>query len=211
MERHPKKIWSDGFGEQWTDRNQSTVDEIDRASKKKFGVSRTERLKGFLDKIDRDIKILEVGANIGTQLKIFEKLGFERLYGIDVQRKAINEAHQNRPNLDIIEGDALDIPFRDDFFDLVFTHGLLIHIPPGEIEIVMTEIDRCTSEWVYGIEYYAKEYTKVNYRGHDDFLWKTDFPSLYEKHCDLKLSRSELFNHPDSDDVDAEFLLQKTE
>jgi pseudaminic acid biosynthesis-associated methylase len=213
MERNPQEIWDGEFGEEYTDRNKTTVEGANNQSKEAYGISKFDRLERFLDKINRDANLLEVGSNIGTQLMCLREMGFENLYGIDVQRKAIEEAHQKRPELNIIEGDALDIPFKDGFFDLVFTSGVLIHIPPENINSAMKEIARCTSEWVYGMEYYAEEYTEVEYRGHENLLWKTDFPSLFQEHCDLELVDVE--HRRDStyseETVDVEYLLRKSE
>jgi len=212
MKRNPQEMWDSEFGEEYTDRNKHTVEEENQQSEEAYGISKFERLERFLDDIDRDANVLEVGSNIGIQLMCLKEMGFENLYGIDVQRKAIEEAHQQRPELDIIEGDALDIPFNDEFFDLVFTSGVLIHIPPDNIDSAMNEITRCTSEWVYGTEYYAEEYTEVNYRGHENLLWKTDFPSLFQENCGLELVDIE--HRQDStyseDTVDVEYLLRKS-
>jgi len=74
---------------------------------------------------------------------------------------------------------ADDIPFKDGYFDMVFTSGVLIHISPGNINRVLDEIYRCSREYIWGFEYYADDYTEVNYRGHESLLWKTNFPKLY--------------------------------
>lgn len=215
MERDPEDLWDGEFGEEYTERNDLSVQEADAISEERFGVSRTERMERFLGSVDRDAKILEVGTNIGTQLKCLESIGFENLYGIDIQKNAVQEAHRTRPELNVIEGSADDIPFKDDFFDLVFTSVVLIHIPPERIETVLDEVVRCSSEWVYGYEYFAEEYTEVQYRGHDNLLWKTDFPSLYLDRFDLELVEKEFFEYQtdeyDNDTVDVEFLLRAPE
>ncbi|AUV81813.1 methyltransferase type 11 [Salinigranum rubrum] len=215
MERDPEDLWDGEFGEEYTERNDLSVQEANEISEQRFGVSRTERMERFLGSVDRDARILEVGTNIGTQLKCLESIGFENLYGIDIQKNAVQKAHRTRPELNIIEGSADDIPFKDDFFDLVFTSVVLIHIPPERIETVLDEVVRCTSEWVYGYEYFAEEYTEVQYRGHDELLWKTDFPSLYLERFDLELVEKEFFEYQtdeyDNDTVDVEFLLRTPE
>lgn len=201
--------WDGEFGEEYTKRNRSDVDGVDQLYNERYGISRTEMLKRTLDDLDRDIRILEVGTNIGSQLKCFQEIGFERLYGIDVQRKAIKEAHKNRPELDVIYGDASDIPFKNDFFDLVFTDGVLIHIPPDIIDDVMDEIDRVSSKWIYGLEYYSEEYQEVNYRGNSELLWKADFPSLYKEGRNVNEVTVNYLDYQGNENVDVEFLLSK--
>ena len=39
----------------------------------------------------------------------------------------------------MIQGVARDLPFRDDFFDLTFTCGVLIHQPKESLREVMAE------------------------------------------------------------------------
>jgi len=62
---------------------------------------------------------------------------------------------------------------------LVFTNGLLIQIAPEDIPTFLDEIYRRTRRFIWGMECYSKEYTKINYRGYNDLLWKTDFPRLF--------------------------------
>lgn len=46
------------------------------------------------------------------------------------------------------------------------------------------------------MEYYAKEYTEVTYRGHDNLLWKADFPKLFlNRFKGLKLAKVEYFKY----------------
>ena len=167
-------------------------------------------MERFFKDIDKDAKILEVGCNYGTKLKSLQQIGYKNLYGIDIQPKAIEQAHKNRPELNVIKGNALDIPFKDGFFDVVYTNGVLIHIPPDEINDAMDEITRCTSKWVYGHEYYSDTVTEVKYRGRDRLLWKADFPSMYQEGRDLEVADIEYLDHIDNENTDVEFLLRKT-
>ena len=97
-----------------------------------------------------------------------------------------------------------------DFFDLVFTSGLLIHIAPEDITVVLDEIHRCTKQYIWCFEYYSDVYTKIEYRGRTDLLWKTNFAKLFSDHfSDLKLVKEEHFKYLSHDNVDTMFLLQK--
>ena len=66
------KEWAGKFGKEYTDRNLMSLDELDQLYIDKFGISRTELNKEFLDdlKIGR---ILEVGCNVGNQLLLLKK------------------------------------------------------------------------------------------------------------------------------------------
>jgi len=114
------------FGKKYTDRNILTLDELDEMYRKKIGVSRTELNNLFIGGLDRSIKILEVGSNIGNQLLLLQKMGFKNLYGIEINSYAVEFSKSRTKNIiNIIQGSAFDIPFKDKYFDLVFTSGLL--------------------------------------------------------------------------------------
>lgn len=201
-------MWAGEYGEKWTRRNEMDVDDIDKLYKDRFGISRIELLDRFFGRLDRSARILEVGANTGTQLLCLRELGFKNLYGIDIQREAVERAHEERPSLDIIGGNLFNIPFKDDFFDLVFTCGVLIHIPDSKLDQAMAEIVRCSNEYIYGHEYYAEEYTEVTHHGHDGVLWKTDFPARYVNSQEVELIDSVYLKHDGSDNTDVEYLLR---
>ena len=204
------RMWTGTFGKEYTDRNALTLEQMDQLYKKNYGVSRTKLNEVFLGDLDRSIKILEVGSNLGNQLLRLQKMGFENLYGIEVNSYAIEQAKANTKNINIIQGDAFDIPFKDRYFDFVFTSGVLIHIAPQDIERALREIHRCSREYIWGYEFYADTYTEVRYREHDNLLWKTDFVSLYLELFDgLELVRERKLKYLENENVDAMFLIRK--
>lgn len=212
MDKFTKQMedWAGNFGKEYTDRNALSLQELDLLYQGYFGITRREMNQDFIGDFDKDMKILEVGSNIGNQLLLLQQMGFKNLYGIELQSYAVELAKSRTKGINIIQGSAFDIPFRDDFFDLVFTSGLLIHIAPENITRVLDEIYRCTKRYIWGMEYYAKAYTEINYRGHTDLLWKTDFPKLFlDRFANIKLVKKKLFKYLNNDNVDVMFLLLK--
>ena len=140
-------------------------------------------------------------------------MGYKNLYGIEINEYAIDMSKEITKGKDvyIIKGSAFDIPFKDSFFDLVFTSGVLIHISPDDINQVLEEIYRCTKKYIWGYEYYSDEYTMINYRGEDNLLWKADFAKLFiKRYKDLKVVKEEKYVHLDNpENVDAMYLLEK--
>ena len=202
--------WSSEFGIEYTERNPHTFEAMDEIYKKQFGFTRTELNLTFLGGFDGSIRILEVGSNVGTQLIGLQKIGFKNLYGIEIQPYAVEISKQNAKNINIINGSALDIPFKDSYFDLVFTSGLLIHINPDDINTVMKEIYRCSLEYIWGFEYYADKYLEIPYRGRRNLLWKADFAKLYQNEFkDLELVKEKRIKYLDNDNVDSMFLVRK--
>jgi len=202
--------WSSEFGKEYTERNPHTIEVMDGLYKKQFGLTRTELNLIFLSNLDRSIKILEVGSNVGVQLQGLQRIGFENLYGIEIQPYAVEVSKQNTKNINLIQGSAFDIPFKDSYFDLVFTSGVLIHIKPEDLDIAMREIYRCTRDYIWGFEYYADKYTKIPYRGRRNLLWKADYAKLYiDKFRDLELIKEKRIKYLDNDYVDSMFLIRK--
>ncbi len=202
--------WSSEFGKEYTDRNPHTIEIMDELYKKQFGLTRTELNLMFLGNLDRSIKILEVGSNVGVQLQGLQSIGFKYLYGIEIQPYAVEVSKQNTKNINLLQGSAFDIPFKDSYFDLVFTSGVLIHINPNDLNIAMREVYRCTSEYIWGFEYYADQYLEIPYRGFRNLLWKGDFAKLYlGKFKDLELISERRVEYLDNDNIDSMFLIRK--
>jgi pseudaminic acid biosynthesis-associated methylase len=203
--------WSSDFGRAYTDRGPKTPEEVDKEYIEYFGITRSSLDKEFLDDLDRDMRILEVGCNVGSILQGLQKMGFKKLYGIELQPYAIKLSHKYCDGINIIQGTAFDIPFKDGFFDMTYTSGVLIHIAPTDIERALREIHRCSKRYIWGCEYFSETYTAVKkYRDEEDLLWKTDFAKLYMKYFpDLNLLKERRFSYLNSDNVDSMFLLEK--
>jgi pseudaminic acid biosynthesis-associated methylase len=202
--------WSGAFGREYTERNPQSIEEMEELYTRNYGLTRTELNRRFLDNMDRSMRILEVGSNVGNQLLCLQRMGFDHLYGIELQSYAVEIAKSKSKNINIIQGEASDIPFKDSFFDMVFTSGVLIHIAPKKIQDVIGEIHRCTKKYIFGFEYYSDETKEIPYRGNSDLLWKADFAEKYiERFDDLTLVKEERIKYLGNDNVDAMFLLKK--
>lgn len=202
--------WAGEFGRVYTERNATSVAEMDEINRIRFGSTRTEINEKAIGHLDRSIRILEVGANIGNQLSCLQRMGFENLYAVELQWYAVEKAKKTTSKINIIQGSAFDLPFKDGYFDLVFTSGLLIHISPSDIKRALAEIHRCSASYIWGFEYFAEDYQEVNYRGHNSLLWKTDFAKLYvDTFPDLHLVAEQKYKYHDSDNLDTCFLLKK--
>jgi len=202
--------WAGNFGQEYTDRNRSSLSAMEKLYKRHFGVTRTEMNRQFLNGLDRSMRILEVGCNIGNQLLCLQKMGFGNLYGVEPQDYAVEMAKKRLKGIQIIRGNIFDIPFKDSFFDLVFTSGVLIHISPRNIKKALEEIYRCSRKYIWGYEYYSKRYEEIPYRGEKGLLWKTNFAKAFrETFPGLKPVKVELFKYVNNDNLDIMFLLKK--
>jgi pseudaminic acid biosynthesis-associated methylase len=200
------EFWSSDFGYEFSKRN---LGDYDEHYKKLFGITITELNREFISKFKKDTSILEIGCNIGKQLDILEKNGFNNLWGIDINKKALKIAKENK-SWNLVEGSAFDIPFKDNFFELVFTSGVLIHIHPNDLNKIMDEMYRVSKKYIWCFEYFSEECTEIEYRGNKNKLWKNNFIKLFiDRFPDLKIIKQKKLKYLDSDKEDMMFLLEK--
>lgn len=204
------KEWTGEFGKKYTDRNALNLVELNRMYRKNFGISRNDLNNLFVNDLNRDIKILEVGSNIGNQLLLLQKMGFKNLYGIEINRYAIELSKKRTNNINIIQGSAFDIPFKDEYFNLVFTSGVLIHIAPSDIEVILKEIYRCTKKYIWGYEFYSDKYKEIIYREKKNLHWKANYSKIYlDLFYDLKLVKEKKIKYINDNNINTMFLLEK--
>jgi pseudaminic acid biosynthesis-associated methylase len=207
-----KSQWTGDFGRAYTDRNTLSVKELDSLYRTNHGVTRRELNERFLDRIPRNARILEVGCNCGNQLLMLQEMGFTNLWGVEIQSYALESGRARAQGVQLVQASALDLPYEDGYFDLVFTSGVLIHISPADLPRALDEIHRSARTWIWGLEYYAPEATQVNYRGHDDLLWKMDYVKRYlDRFGDLELLQEQRLPYFNSTNVDTMFLLKRKE
>jgi pseudaminic acid biosynthesis-associated methylase len=159
-------LWGGTFGDDYVDRNAGAYE-----SRRDFWEQIVARTS--------PARVLEVGCNVAGNLRWLGDLVPGGAYGIDVNRKALAVVHADFPDLNVMWALAREVPFRDRWFDLVFTMGVLIHQPDDTLPDVMTEIVRCSSRWVLCGEYFADEPTEVSYRGVEGALFKRDYGRLF--------------------------------
>jgi len=211
MQTKQEAFWSNDFGKGYTDRNDWNTDaEWDKIYTDTWGLTKIEINNKVLSDFSRDVRILEVGCNYGAQLRGFQRMGFTNLYGVELQSYAVEKSKQKFSGLNVIQGSGFDIPFKDGFFDLVCTNGVLIHVSPDDHHHFMKEIYRCTKRYIMGWEYYNKEVEALNYRNNQGFMWKADFAEIYRKNFpDLKLINQHLVRYLHDDNADTVFLMER--
>jgi pseudaminic acid biosynthesis-associated methylase len=170
-------LWRSEFGADYTDRND---------------VEKPERIatwKGILEGISVE-RAVEVGCNIGWNLRYLRACGVGDVWGVEPQRYAIERARARTPELTMVPGTAFDLPFKNGWFDLSFTSGVLIHISPTDLPRALDELYRVTSRYLVVIEYDHQEEVEIAYRGNAHALWKRDHGRIIaERFPDLVLKK----------------------
>lgn len=119
--------------------------------------------------------VLEVGCNAGWNLLAIKACDSKiELTGIEPNDAARYEAQANGLNVGPDWGHEMPP------YDLVFTAGVLIHVPPNDLEAMMGRIVSASRQFVICIEYWAEEEQEIPYLGLMGLLWKRPYGKLYE-------------------------------
>jgi pseudaminic acid biosynthesis-associated methylase len=208
------EFWLGDFGRQYTDRNTIGPKKLNQWALDNFGVTMDQMNREILGDLPRELRILEVGCNTGLKLQGLQRLGFRNLFGIELQWYAIECLKNHATAMTVLQASGLEIPFKTGSFDLVFTNGVLIHIAPENIPTFISEMYRVTSRYIWGAEYYADNYTEINYRKNINVLWKADFASIFLSHFpDLKLVQKKVYPYISRKEIgnaDCMYLLEKS-
>lgn len=178
--------WQGKFGKAYTERN---------------AVDWQERVDGWRTMLGglELPRVLEVGCNRGHNLVALSHVlgGDVELVGIEPNPFALGIARSASPRVGALSGDIFDLPFKDGCFDLVFTAGVLIHIALPDLPKALAELHRVSRRYLLAAEYFAEQETVIDYRGHNDLLWKRDFLRHYQQQFPgLKLVRTGYLDHP---------------
>lgn len=176
-------IWVGDFGNEYIARNA-----IDGG--------RDEFARRIFDVIS-PTSVLEVGANIGLNLKAMAKYGPLKLMAAEPNDKA---RHELMKFADVVSSSCSDSlgAFGTASADLVFTCGVLIHIPTDKLAKSMSEIYRVSRRWIVCAEYFAPQEEMIEYRGHKDQMWRRDYGDLF------------MSQFPDLKCLDVSFLWRRT-
>lgn len=166
--------WRGDFGDNYTDRNTADPMRLENSSR---------AFREILDhvKADPPRSILEVGANLGANIRALKSVTDAELHAVEPNGKArdIMVSDAVLPAARVVDATASDLPFDDGQIDLVFTAGVLIHIPHDNIEAAYREMHRVAGRYLLSVEYFSPTPVEVPYRGESDLLFKRDFGGLW--------------------------------
>jgi len=167
-------FWQGEFGDSYVDRNVTSPEQL-QARRGMWAAILAHTLPA------PPKSILEIGANIGINLRSLRALTSARFLAVEPNDKARQRLVEDGVIKveDVRSGVATKIDFPDGAADLAFTSGVLIHIHPDQLERSISEIYRCSARWIVAIEYFSDKPEMIPYRGHDDRLFKRDFGGFW--------------------------------
>jgi pseudaminic acid biosynthesis-associated methylase len=190
-------LWAGTFGDAYIERNADA------------GAGRVDFWRAVLDGLGVE-SVLEVGCNVGANLRwLVEIVG--SVHGVDVSEHALEQARERFPGADLVCAQARSLPFEDRAFDLVFTTGVLIHLPDESLAEAMDEIVRCSARYVLCGEYFADPPEELLYRGETGALFKRNYGALYQRAFpELRLRREGFLSRDEGWDDLTWWLFEKS-
>ncbi len=165
-------FWRGDFGDAYTERNAGAT----LRSRTALWAQILDCMAGAPPK-----SILEIGANIGDNLRALRALTAAEFYATEpndrARRRLIDDGVVAAGNVRDSAAAAMDFP--DAAADLVFTSGVLIHIAPEDLAASCKEIHRVARRYVVSIEYFSPHPEEVLYRGRKARLFKRDFGAYW--------------------------------
>lgn len=151
--------------------------------------SRVKMFYDILSKTDNVQSALELGSNIGLNLRSLRNIKPNiKLSAVEINKEAC-EILKEIDNIDIVNKSILDLEKNDiNKYDFSFTSGVLIHIKPEYLNKVYEILYDSSNKYIMIAEYYNTEPTMIPYHGENDVLFKRDFAGeMLNKYSDLKL------------------------
>lgn len=188
-----RTLWLNDCGDEWMRRNAEEIDH-DTTDIQRIGESRRVVDLAFLEAVPRDASVLEVGSGYGRELDAMRALGFNRLFGLD-----INLGGLRRSSYASVQGDWTRLPFPDESFDLVHTNGTLMHVHPLIMRQVTDELVRVTKQWLWCFEPVAAKLKPLRFAANLKMppAWLCDLPLMMATlQPDLGLTKGKVWEGP---------------
>ena len=171
-----EQFWAGEFGLNYIDRNNSEP----------LLYSKVAMWTKMLRAANNVESIRELGCNIGLNLVALKRLQPSlSLSGYEINQEAVRQAKEFQV-AEIYDGSILE-EIKDEKVDLTFTSGVLIHINPDHLSKVYDNLVNGSNRYILVSEYYNPVPTKINYRGHEEKLFKRDFAGDLIDNYGLKL------------------------
>lgn len=166
--------WRGDFGDAYVDRNEA-LDDVLRMRTRMWA----DMLKASYTA--EPASILEVGCNIGLNLRAINRLTGADLYAVEPNAKARARLLKDRvlPESHLFDATGQNIPAETGSMDMVFSAGVLIHVHPDDLPRVADEMHRVSRRWLLVAEYFSAKPESIPYRGRDDLLFKRDFGGFF--------------------------------
>jgi SAM-dependent methyltransferase len=167
----------------WREHGDEWADEYDRRKKAQVLYHIEELMLADYLTHSAPARVLEYGCGMGRHLSYLSKISYLEVYGYDQSQTMVNNCLRwtSQAWLDqyVAVGPPVGkLPYADQYFDIVFTAEVLVHVSPGDLEAVLAELIRISRWQVLHLE--PSLFFKVLPEAHDG-CWNHDLISIYHK------------------------------
>ena len=100
--------------------------------------------KYFESNLNKEIKVLDAGCGDGVHMEVINRRGnifSNSLTALDISRKALEITKDRVEKATYVQGSVSDMPFKDCYFDSVFSYGVIAYSDNPEKSF--NELNRC--------------------------------------------------------------------
>lgn len=157
-------FWESEFGDNYAERNSTTMHLEAAYNKIRTSTAQTKSISS----------VLEFGTNTGNNLSAFNRIDSSiQLYGIEINKNAYTHLEQKK--IATVYNESI-LEFNQPLtVDLTMTSGVLIHIPEQDLKTVYDKLYKYSLHYILMIEYFNPTPVSMEYRGHQNKLFKRDF------------------------------------
>jgi len=171
-------FWTDEYAEDYRKKNSKFDNELGRQG--------WAEILGKADLVDKTY--LEVGCNIGRNLDQLSLLDPSlKPSVIEISSKALEFVRSRHELHRSFCGPAQEASFPKGAYELVFTCGVLIHVPPDDLLDVMAKMYEWSSKYVVIAEYFNRTPVSIEYQGRQNLLFKRDFGAMLADNFEVSL------------------------
>lgn len=175
--------------------NKQTLPQIDEQFRNQS--EWTKPLREYILKqlnIPANANILEIGCGTGVVLADLHLHGYLNLTGVDINPDYLHFAKQNKVGIQLVNGDAFNLPFCNEVFDVCFFHYFLLWVTP--LNHIFQEALRVMKEKSVVVAFAEPDYkARIDYPDELQKIGEIQNHALAQSGADLAMGRKlkELF------------------
>lgn len=170
-------FWKEDYSKEYIERNS----EFDL----NLGIKAWSKMLRNIDGLEN---LLECGSNIGRNIEFLEKLLPNTKKSIIELSPDAFEIVTSRYNFsDAVNSSILDAELPSNYYDLVYTTGVLIHIHPDNLLENLTKIYSFSKKYILFGEMFSRNPSFVHYKGADDLLFTRDFGRYFIENFNVEI------------------------
>ncbi len=141
-----------------------------------------------IDRLPRNVRILELGAGGGHLGMTLAGMGFTRITLSDFTTTTLAAIRQRLPQIEVVSADASSLPFDAGAFEVVITTDVIEHLP--DVDEHLAEVSRVlVPDGVYLVKTPNRLMADAYYRlrdMHDSYFWHPSMFSPGELRCTFR-------------------------